>query len=130
MAKYILFVCTENSARSQMAEGFFNHYNKNPEYIGLSAGLKAADSIKPYAVDVLREKGIDLSKQKPKNLTLDMIDNAYRIYTMGCIKSCPAAPPEKTFDWNLEDPSGKPKEAFRQVRDDIEERVKKLLTEL
>ena len=130
MAKYILFVCNENSARSQMAEGFFNFYNKNPEYLGVSAGLKMADAIKPYAIDVMKEKGIDISKQKPKLLTLDMVENAYKIYTMGCVKSCPAAPPEKTFDWKLEDPAGKPIETYRKVRDNIEQRIKKLISEL
>lgn len=127
MKKYILFVCHENSARSQMAEAFFNHLNINPKYVGVSAGLKAADSIKPLALEVMKEKGIDISKQKPKNLTLDMIENAEKIITMGCIKSCPTAPPEKTVDWKLEDPSGKPIEVFRQVRDDLELRVKKLI---
>ena len=128
--KYILFVCNENSARSQMAEGFFNYYNKNPEYLGVSAGLKMADVIKPYAIDVMKEKGIDISKQKPKLLTLDMVENAYKIYPMGCIKSCPAAPPEKTFDWKLEDPSGKSIELYRRIRDEIEDRVKNILSEL
>jgi len=128
--KYILFVCNENSARSQMAEAFFNHYNKNAGYIGISAGLKMADAVKPYAIDVMKEKGIDISQQKPKLLTLDMVENAHRIITMGCIKSCPAAPPEKTTDWKLEDPAGKPIETYRTVRDDIEQRIKKLLSEL
>jgi len=128
--KYILFVCNENSARSQIAEGFFNNLNKNFEYVGISAGLKAAESIKPLAVEVMKEKGIDISNQKPKNLTFEMIENAERIITMGCIKSCPAAPPEKTMDWELEDPAGKPIEFYRRIRDEIEKRVGKLVEEL
>ncbi|MDD5111521.1 MAG: arsenate reductase ArsC [Candidatus Altiarchaeota archaeon] len=130
MVKYVLFVCSENSARSQMAEAFFNFYNKNPGFLGMSAGLKMTDTIKPYAIDVMKEKGIDISRQKPKMLTLDMVENAHKIYTMGCIKSCPAAPPEKTFDWELEDPAGKPIEAYRKVRDDIEQKIKRLISEL
>ena len=130
MRRYILFVCNENSARSQMAEAFFNHYNTNPEYVGLSAGLKKTDAIKPYALGVMKEKDIDMSSQKPKMLTFEMINDAHRIYTMGCIKSCPAAPPEKTFDWKLEDPTGKPVEAYRTIRDEIEARVKSLVSEL
>jgi arsenate reductase len=130
MAKYILFVCHENSARSQMAEGYFNSLNKNPDYAGLSAGLKASDVIKPLAVEVMRERGIDISNQKPKNLTFEMIENAEKIITMGCIKSCPAAPPEKTLDWKLEDPAGKPIEDYRRIRDEIEEKVGKLVKEL
>jgi len=128
--KYVLFVCHENSARSQMAEGFFNNLNKNPDYVGVSAGLKAADSIKPLAVEVMKEKGVEISEQKPKNLTFEMIENAVRIITMGCIKSCPAAPPEKTVDWKLEDPAGKPIESYRRIRDEIEEKVGKLVEEL
>ena len=130
MVKTVLFVCNENSARSQMAEAFFNHHNTNPDYIGLSAGLKKTDAIKPLAIEVMNERGIDISAQKPKMLTFEMIDNAHRIYTMGCIKSCPAAPPEKTVDWKLEDPSGKPVEAYRIVRDEIETRVNSLISEL
>jgi len=128
--RYVLFVCQENSARSQIAEGFFNYLNKNPEYTGISAGLKVSDSIKPLAVEVMKEKGVDLSKQKPKNLTFEMIENAVRIVTMGCINSCPAAPPEKTVDWKLEDPSGKPIDVYRRIRDEIKENVGKLIEEL
>ena len=113
-----------------MAEGFFNQVNKNLDYVGLSAGLKAAESIKPLAVEVMREKSIDISKQKPKNLTIERIENAEKIITMGCIKSCPAAPPEKTIDWKLEDPSGKPIEFYRKVRDEIEQRVLKLIEDV
>ncbi len=128
--RHVLFVCHENSARSQMAEGFFNRLNKNPAYLGVSAGLTAVDSIKPLAIEVMREKGIDLSKQKPKNLTFEMIENAERIITMGCVKSCPAAPPEKTTDWRLDDPAGKPIEDYRRIRDEIEEKIGKLIEEL
>ena len=128
--KNILFVCSENSARSQMAEAFFNRYNKNPEYTASSAGLKATTSIKPMAIEVMMERGIDISRQKPKMLTFDMIAQAHRIYTMGCVKTCPAAPPEKTTDWGLDDPSDRPIESFRNVRDDIEKRVKLMIKEL
>ena len=124
--KKILFVCTENSARSQMAEGFFNFYNKNPEYLGVSAGLEPAKSVKPLAILVMKEKGIDITRQTPKALTLDMLQKAEKIFTMGCIDKCPAAPPEKTVDWKLEDPAGKGIEKFREVRDEIERRIKKL----
>jgi arsenate reductase (thioredoxin) len=128
--RYVLFVCHENSARSQMAEGFFNKLNKNRDYVGISAGLKAADSIKPLAVEVMGENGIDISGQKPKNLTFEMVENAERIITMGCIKSCPAAPPEKTVDWKLDDPAGKPIEFYRRIGDEVEDKVGKLVKEL
>ena len=128
--KYVLFVCTGNTARSQMAEAFFNYYNKNPDYFGISAGTEPAKSINLIAVTVMKEKGIDIAKQQPKAITLQMVQNSQRIYTMGCIKTCPITPPEKTDDWDLEDPSGKPIEKFREVRDEIERRVKKLVLEL
>jgi len=128
--KSVLFVCTENSARSQMAEAFFNHYNKNPEFVSISAGTQPSDSIKPLASQVMKEVGINLSNQKPKILTLDMAERAERIFTMGCIDSCPLTPPEKTEDWGLEDPAGKPIEKYRETRDEIEKRVKRVVSEL
>ena len=127
--RHILFVCTENSARSQMAEAFFNHYNKNPKYLGISAGTNPAKSVKPEAVKVMKEKDLDISKQRPKMLSWEMAQKAYRIYTMGCVKACPLTPPEKTEDWDLEDPAGNT-EKFREVRDEIERRIRKLITEL
>ncbi len=67
-----------------MAEGFFNFYNKNPEYTGISAGTQPAKSIKPHAIEVMKEIRIDLAKQEPKIITWGMAQKAYRIYTMGC----------------------------------------------
>ena len=128
--KHILFVCTENSARSQMAEGFFNFYNKNPEYLAISAGIKPTISVKSSAIEVMKEKGIDLSKQRPKMLTLEMAKKAHKIYTMGCIESCPLTPPEKTEDWKLENPSSGPNDKFKEVRDQIERKIKKLVSEI
>ena len=130
MVKQILFVCTENSARSQIAEGLFNHHNKNPEYEGISAGTNPSTEIKPLAIAVMKEKCIDISKQKPKLLDLRAANNAYKIFTMGCIKGCPITPKEKTTDWNLKDPAGKTIEEYRKVRDEIEEKVNLLISAL
>ncbi len=128
--KLILFVCTENSARSQMAEALFNFHNKNPQYKAISAGTSPAKAIKQGAVEAMKEKGIDISRKQPKALTQDMARTASRIYTMGCSEGCPMTPPEKTEDWALEDPGGKSIAKFREVLDDIEKRVKKLILEL
>ncbi len=128
--RYLLFVCTENSARSQMAEGFFNFYNRNPEYVAISAGTAPSKSTKPFAIEIMKENGIDISKQIPKILTWEMAQNAERVYTMGCINACPLTPPEKTKDWKLEDPAGESIEKFREVRDEIERRIKRLVAEL
>ena len=128
--KYILFVCTENSARSQMAEAFFNHYNKNKGYAGISAGTSPAGEVKKPAIEAMKEKGIDISRQKPKMLASGMARKAERIFTMGCVKGCPVTPPDKTVNWDLEDPAGKPIEKYREVRDEIERRVKRLVLEI
>ena len=128
--KYILFVCIGNSARSQMAEALFNFHNKNPEYVGISAGTNPAKTTKQGAVEAMKEKGIDLSQKKPKKISSEMAKSAERIYTMGCVKGCPLTPHDKTVDWDLEDPAGKPIEKYREVRDEIERRVRKLVSEI
>ncbi len=128
--KYILFVCTENSARSQMAEALFNFHNKNPEFKAISAGTNPGKEVKPGAVQAMKEIGIDISRNRPKALKPRIAKDAYRIYTMGCSEGCPMTPPDKTEDWALEDPGGKPIEKFREVRDEIGQRVRKLILEL
>jgi len=128
--KYILFVCTENSARSQMAEAFFNFHNKNKKYAGISAGTAPAKTIKQGAIEAMKEMEIDISQQHPKKLELGMVRKAERIYTMGCVKGCPVTPPDKTDDWNLDDPAGKPIGKYREVRDEIDRRVRQLVSEL
>lgn len=124
MVKHILSVCIKNAATSQIVEGFFNFLNKDPDYTAISAGLKETERIDPEAIEAMSERGIDISKQKPKLLTFEMISKSHRIVTMGCIDQCPAAPPEKTEEWELADASGKPKEVLREVRDETEKRVK------
>jgi len=111
-----------------MAEAFFNHYNRNKDYVGISAGTSPAGEVKPLAIEAMKEKGIDISRQKPKKLVSGMVKKAARIYTMGCTEGCPVAPPDKTDDWDLEDPAGKPIEKYREVRDEIERRVKKIVS--
>ncbi|MFA5930576.1 MAG: arsenate reductase ArsC [Candidatus Micrarchaeia archaeon] len=128
--KYILFVCTENSARSQMAEALFNFHNRNPDYAGISAGTAPAREVKPLAIEAMKEKGIDILQKKPKMLDSEMAWKAERIFTMGCTDGCPVTPPGKTVDWDLEDPAGKPIGKYREVRDEIERRVRKLVSEL
>ena len=130
MVRLILFVCVHNAARSQMAEAFFNHYAQGTQYKGMSAGLTPAAEIKPQVRVVMQERGITLGQQHPKLLTAGMVTDAYRIYTLGCIERCPLVPKEKTEDWTLPDPSGKPLVDFRKVRDAIERKIKALVAEL
>lgn len=127
-----LFVCVGNSGRSQMAEAFFNQMAKG-KALALSAGTRPADKVLPTVIDAMHEVGIDISANKPKALTLEMIEKADRVITMGCGADagglCPASFTE-TEDWALEDPKGKSIEQVRKIRDEIKERIIKLLNEV
>ena len=129
--KIVLFVCVENSARSQMAEGFFRKYSPRG-YAVLSAGTRPSGEINPLAVQAMKEYGIDISKQKSKLVTEDMIKGATVRVNMGCIdkESCPTLFIHNLVDWNIEDPKGKPIEKIREVRDNIEQRVSQLAANL
>ncbi len=126
--KKILFVCVENAGRSQMAEAFANSYGKG-KLIASSAGNKPSDKINPVVVEAMKEKGIDISANTPKLITPQMTQDADLIVTMGCNDQgiCPGPFFKPTEDWKLEDPKGKSIEKVREIRDEIEKRVKKLL---
>jgi len=128
--KKILFVCVENAGRSQMAEAFANHSGKG-RLVASSAGVMLADRVDPTVVEAMKEKGIDISMKKPKLLTMKIVEEADQVITMGCSveKLCPAPLLKRVIDWGLEDPKGKPVERVRQIRDEIERRVKKLISE-
>jgi protein-tyrosine-phosphatase len=123
----ILFVCIQNAGRSQMAEGFFREY-ASENYEPLSAGTKPTSKINPMAIQVMEEVGIDISKQRPKDLTEDMMRNSTKIINMGCMEKdwCPTMFVPNLVDWGIEDPKGKPIEKIREIRDEIEQRVKGL----
>lgn len=129
--KLILFVCIENAARSQMAEGFFRH-SAPKGYQASSAGTKPVSDLNPLAVQVMGESGIDISHQKSKDITGDVIQNAAIIVNMGCMEkeSCPTHFLHSLIDWNIEDPKGKSVDQVREIRDEIERRVKELVTSL
>ncbi|MBM3157285.1 MAG: arsenate reductase ArsC [Chloroflexi bacterium] len=126
----VLFVCVGNSGRSQMAEAFFNYYAKGKAR-AISAGTDPAPSVSRTAVEAMREEGIDISKNKPKALTPEMLDRASMVITMGCGAEavCPASWVEMR-DWGLEDPKGKPIAKVREIRDEIKTKVIELLKEL
>ncbi|MHB8085810.1 MAG: arsenate reductase ArsC [Dehalococcoidia bacterium] len=126
----VLFVCVGNSGRSQMAEAFFNHMSKG-KAIASSAGTMPSDRVDPVVIDVMKESGIDISGNKPKQLTLEMLKDAKRVITMGCsIRDVCPATLVTTEDWGLPDPKGKSKEEIREIRDKIKSRVDKLLEEI
>ncbi len=124
----VLFVCVHNAGRSQMAEAFAKKYGLNAS----SAGTMPSPEVNPDVVMAMREKGIDVSRRLPKRLTVEMINDATLVVTMGCsvAEVCPrpmlAKMQKKLIDWELEDPKGRPIEEIRKIRDDIEERVKEL----
>ena len=126
--KTILFVCVQNAGRSQMAEGFFKKYAPKGHKV-ISAGTVPTSQINPIAVEVMKEVGIDISNQKPKDLTEDMMRKATAIINMGCMddKFCPALFVPKVIGWGIEDPKGKPIEKVRQIRDEIEKRVLEII---
>ena len=129
--KLILFVCVENAGRSQMAEGYFNKYAPKG-YEAISAGTRPVSQINPIAVQVMRESGIDISNQKSKELTEDMMRNSLNIVNMGCVEkeSCPTLFLQNLVDWNIEDPKDKPIEKVRKIRDEIDQRVKELVASI
>jgi protein-tyrosine-phosphatase len=115
-----------------MAEAFFNKLagGKAQAY---SAGTQPADKVNPVVVEAMREAGINIGGNKPKALTLDMVEKADRMITMGCGEEAEAVCPAsfiKTEDWALEDPKGKSLEQVRKIRDEIKERVNKLVNEI
>lgn len=129
--KTILFVCVENAGRSQMAEGFFNKYAPSG-YRAVSAGTKPVGQINPIAAQAMSEVGIDISKQKSKIITDDMIRNSVKAINMGCMdrSDCPLLFLNNPVDWAMEDPRGKSIERVREIRDEIEKRVKELASNL
>jgi len=126
----VLFVCVHNSGRSQMAEAFLNELGKGRARAH-SAGTSPANAVDPTVVAVMEEIDIDISRNVPRALTLDLLDQADRVVTMGCGVEgvCPASSVE-TEDWGLDDPKGKSLEEVRRIRDEIRARVEKLVREL
>ncbi len=126
--KIILFVCVENAGRSQIAEGFFNNKYAPEGYRAVSAGTRPVSELNPMAVQAMKEIGIDISGQKSKILTEDMIRNSSKSVNMGCMdkSECPVLFMNNLIDWGIEDPKGKQIEKVREIRDDIERRVKEI----
>jgi arsenate reductase (thioredoxin) len=128
----ILFVCVENAGRSQIAEGFFNQKYAPRGYHAISAGTSPVSQINPMAVQAMNEVGIDISSQKSKIITEDMIKSSAKSVSMGCIDKaeCPVLFINNVVDWGIEDPKGKPIEKVREIRDEIERRVKEIAQKL
>ena len=122
--RYVLFVCTHNAGRSQMAHALFERYA--PEDVrGESAGSHPGRAVWPEVVEVMRELDIDLSQNKPKRLSVETQLHADWAVTMGCGEVCPYVP-TTVESWDIPDPAGRPIEEVRQIRDMIDERVQHL----
>jgi len=128
--KKVLFVCVENAGRSQMAEAFAKKYGRE-KFTVSSAGNKPANKVNPVVVEVMNEKGFDISMNKPKMITAKMAMDTDLIVTMGCNDQgiCPGPFFKPTIEWKLEDPKGKSIEKVREIRDEIEQKIIRLLEE-
>jgi arsenate reductase (thioredoxin) len=125
----VLFLCTHNAGRSQMALGFFSHF-AGDRAVAYSGGSEPAEQINPVAITAMAEKGIDITAEHPKAWTNAMLQAADVVVTMGCGDTCPFVPGRRYEDWPLPDPAGQPLEAVRSIRDQIEAQVRRLLADL
>ena len=125
----VLFLCTHNAGRSQMALGFFAHLAGDTA-VAWSGGSEPGDEVNPAAVEAMRERGIDITGEYPKPWTDEIVRAADVIITMGCGDACPVFPGRRYEEWVLDDPAGRSIEQVRPIRDDIERRVRQLLTEM
>jgi arsenate reductase len=126
---HVLFVCLQNAGRSQMSEALFERAAEG-RHSAASAGTRPAERVHPEVVEAMRELDVDLAGRRPKALTRELAAQADVVVTMGCGDECPYIPGTRYLDWDLEDPSGRPLDEVRTIRDDIARRVEGLLDEL
>ena len=125
----VLFLCVHNAGRSQMALGWFNHLAQD-RAVAWSGGSEPAVDVNSSAVKAMAEVGIDITGEYPKPWTDEIVRAADVVITMGCGDACPFFPGKRYEDWALEDPAGQTVDAVRPIRDEIGDRVRKLLDEL
>jgi arsenate reductase len=123
----VIFACTHNAGRSQMAAAFFNRVADPARARAISAGTRPADRVHPSVVEATGEVGIDLSAARPQRLTPELASTASLLVTMGCGEECPVVPGLPVEDWPLDDPRDQPIERVRRIRDDIAGRVRDLV---
>jgi arsenate reductase (thioredoxin) len=129
MTPEVLFVCVHNAGRSQMAAALLDHHARGSVTVR-SAGSAPADTVNPAVREAMAEIGLDLSREFPKPLTADAVQAADVVITMGCGDACPIRPGKRYLNRDLTDPAGKPIEEIRPIREDIDARVRSLLSEL
>jgi arsenate reductase (thioredoxin) len=125
----VVFLCVHNAGRSQMALGWFTHLARG-RAVAFSGGSEPADQVNPAAVAAMAEVGIDIAAERPKVWDEAILRRADVVVTMGCGDSCPYVPGTRYDDWPLDDPAGLPLDDVRSIRDQIAERVRRLLEEL
>ncbi len=125
----LLFVCVHNAGRSQMAAALAEHLSGGRVHVR-TAGSAPADRVNPVVVEVLAERGIDLTEAYPKPLTDAVVRAADVIVTMGCGDACPVYPGKRYEDWPVADPAGATPDQVRSIREDLQTRVSALLREL
>ena len=123
----VIFACVHNAGRSQMAAAFFNHLADPRAARAVSAGTQPGDRVHPVVVDVMKEVGLDLTRNRPRKLTEELAQGATLLITMGCGDECPYVPGLVRDDWPLPDPKGQPIEEVRRIRDEVRRRVTELL---
>ena len=125
----VLFVCVHNAGRSQMAAALLEHHAGGRVRVR-SAGSEPAEELNPVAVAAMAELGIDLSRALPRRLADEDVRRADAVITMGCGDACPVYPGKRYEDWQIEDPAGKPLADVRRIRDEIDGRVRALVSDL
>jgi protein-tyrosine-phosphatase len=125
----VLFVCVHNAGRSQMAAALLDHHAHGRVRV-TSAGSEPASEVNGAVVAAMHEIGLDVSKEFPKPFTDEAARTADVIVTMGCGDACPVLLGKRYLDWDLPDPAGKSVEEIRPIREEIDRRVKELMTEL
>ena len=125
----VLFVCVHNAGRSQMAAGYLQHLAGDRIEV-MSSGSAPKDQINPVAAEVMLEEGIDISRNEPKILTDEQVQASDVVITMGCGDACKFYPGKRYEDWELADPAGQDADAVRVIRNDIRQRIEKLISEL
>jgi len=125
----VLFVCVHNAGRSQIAAALLGHHAMGRVEVR-SAGSAPRESINPAAVRALEQWGIDITQQEPKLLEAQVVKNSDVVVTMGCGDACPIFPATRYEDWLLDDPADKPDVVVQEIRNEIDQRVRNLLSEL
>lgn len=134
MPQKILFSCAENAGRSQMAEAFFNRFaqQNDLDWKADSAGTSPASKVNPAVIEVMREKGMDISQTKTKKMDISKMNDYAKIISFGCLVKCSLQGKTRSAmeQWNIEDPHGKTLDEVRKIRDEVEAKVSDLVKKI